>query len=124
MGNVALTNRDVVVKMQLRLHELADIDGGFVKPQDNSVKIRALPMFHKGVWAPFLRHETGRPNSCEIEFCGTGCKLCRATLLDDSKTIASFDVQPQSYRHLLFQPFLLSIGACAYLAACPLQDHT
>jgi len=56
--NVALANPDVVSKMQSRLRELADADGGFVDPQDNSVKMRALPIFHKGVWAPFLHGET------------------------------------------------------------------
>jgi len=56
--NVALVNPDVVAKMQSRLLELADVDQGFLQPQDNSVKKRALPIFHKGVWAPFLHSET------------------------------------------------------------------
>jgi arylsulfatase B/arylsulfatase I/J len=55
--NIALSNPDIVAKMQARLQELADINQGFAEPQDNSVKIKSAPMFHKGVWAPFLNSE-------------------------------------------------------------------
>jgi len=61
--NVAMNNPNIVSKMQQRLRELADVDSGFVEPQDNSVKLRALPIFHRGVWAPFLKR---RPRTTEI----------------------------------------------------------
>jgi len=56
--NVALANPDIVARMQSRLEELAGVDHGFVEPQDNSVHARSLPIFHWGVWAPFLHSET------------------------------------------------------------------
>lgn len=57
--NVALMNPNMVSDMQFRLAELADINGGFLEPQDNSPNMTSLPEFHNGVWAPFLCSETG-----------------------------------------------------------------
>lgn len=52
--NVALDNLGVVSTMQERLRQLADPAKGFVPSQANTVSPLALPIFHGGVWAPFL----------------------------------------------------------------------
>merc|ERR1712032_709489 len=57
--NVALSNPDVVSTMRARLAQLGDASAGFVAPQTNTPSPRALPQFHNGVWAPFLKSSVG-----------------------------------------------------------------
>ena len=50
--NEAAARPDVVADMVARLD--AHVAAGYVQPQSNKYHADALPLFHGGVWAPWL----------------------------------------------------------------------
>jgi len=56
--NLALTQLEVVAKLEARLAALADPSDGFQKPQTNTPNPAAFPFLHGGVWAPWKDSES------------------------------------------------------------------